>query len=83
MTSLYEARFGKGEEGMENFTMWADMYTDFITWYIRDEKLEQKGFDETEICAICAHDLIKELEKLPKNDYIDGYIEALQKYLKV
>lgn len=81
MPVLYEKRFGKGEEGMENFKMWADTYTDYLTWYVTDEKLEELGFDETEICAICAHDMIEELTKLPENDYIKGYIDALQKYL--
>ena len=81
MSALYEKRFGKGEEGMENFKMWADAYTDYLTWYVTDEKLEGLGFDETEICAICAHDMIEELTKLPENDYIKGYIDALQKYL--
>lgn len=81
MSALYEKRFGKGEEGMENFKMWADTYTEYLTWYVTDEKLEELGFDETEICAICAHDMIEELTKLPENDYIKGYIDALQKYL--
>lgn len=81
MPVLYEKRFGKGKEGMENFKMWADTYTEYLTWYATDEKLEELGFDETEICAICAHDMIEELTKLPENDYIKGYIDALQKYL--
>lgn len=81
MPALYEKRFGKGEEGMKNFEMWADTYTDYLTWYVTDEKLVRLGFDETEICAICAHDMIEELTKLPENDYIKGYIDALQKYL--
>lgn len=81
MPALYEKRFGKGKEGMKNFEMWADTYTDYLTWYVTDEKLEELGFDETEICAICAHDMIEELTKLPENDYIKGYIDALQKYL--
>lgn len=81
MPALYEKRFGKGEEGMENFKMWADTYTEYLTWYVADKKLEELGFDETEICAICAHDMIEELTKLPENDYIKGYIDALQKYL--
>ena len=81
MSALYEKRFGKGEEGMKDFRMWANTYTDYLTWYVTDEKLEGLGFDETEICAICAHDMIEELTKLPKNDYIKGYIDALQKYL--
>ena len=81
MPTLYEKRFGKGEEGMKNFKMWADTYAEYLTWYATDEKLEELGFDETEICAICAHDMIEELTKLPENDYIKGYIDALQKYL--
>ena len=81
MPALYEKRFGKGEEGMKNFKAWADAYTDYLTWYVTDEKLKELGFDETEICAICVHDMIEELTKLPENDYIKGYIDALQKYL--
>lgn len=81
MPALYEKRFGKGEKGIENFKMWADTYTEYLTWYVTDEKLKELGFDETEICAICAHDMIEELTKLPENDYIKGYIDALQKYL--
>lgn len=81
MPALYGKRFGKGEEGMENFKIWAETYTEYLTWCITDEKLERLGFDETEICAICAHDMIEELNKLPENEYIKGYIDALQKYL--
>lgn len=81
MPTLYEKRFGKGKVGMDNFKIWAETHTEYLTWYITDEKLEELGFDETEICAICAHDMIEELTKLPENDYIKGYIDALQKYL--
>lgn len=81
MPTLYEKRFGKGKVGMDNFKLWAETYAEYLTWYVTDEKLEELGFDETEICAICAHDMIEELTKLPENDYIKGYIDALQKYL--
>lgn len=81
MPALYEKRFGKGKVGMNNFKIWAETYAEYLTWYITDEKLEELGFDNTEICAICAHDMIEELTKLPENDYIKGYIDALQKYL--
>lgn len=81
MPTLYEKRFGKGKVGMDNFKIWAETYTEYLTWYITDKKLEELGFDETEICAICAHDMIEELTKLPENDYIKGYIDALQRYL--
>lgn len=81
MPALYEKRFGKGKVGMNNFKIWAETYAEYLTWYITDEKLEELDFDNTEICAICAHDMIEELTKLPENDYIKGYIDALQKYL--
>lgn len=81
MPTLYEKRFGKGKVGMNNFKIWAETYAEYLTWYITDEKLEELGFDNTEICAICAHDMIEELTKLPENDYIKGYIDALQRYL--
>lgn len=81
MPALYEKRFGKGEEGMKNFRVWADTYTEYLTWFVTDNKLEELGFDETEICAICAYDMIEELNKLPENEYINGYIDVLQKYL--
>lgn len=81
MPVLYEKRFGKGKIGMDNFKMWAESYTEYLTWYTIDEKLDELGFDDVEICAICAHDMIEELTKLPENDYIKGYIDALQNYL--
>lgn len=81
MPSLYEKRFGKGKEGFKNFKTWADTYIDYLVWYVSDVKLEELGFDEIEICAICAHDMIEELTKLPENDYIKSYIDTLQTYL--
>lgn len=81
MPTLYGKRFGTGKEGMDRFKIWADTYTEYLTWYISDTKLEELGYDETEMCAICAHDMIQELTKLPENDYIKGYIDSLQKYL--
>lgn len=83
MPSLYQKRFGNGKEGMDTFELWADTYTEFLVWYATDTKLEELGFDEAEICAICAHDIIEELSKLPENDYINGYIDALQKFLQL
>ena len=81
MPAMYQKRFGKGEEGMKLFELWADTYTEFLCWYATDSKLEAQGMDDTEICAVCAYDMIAELTKLPENEYIKGYIDALQKYL--
>lgn len=41
MPTLYEKRFGKGKVGMDNFKIWAETYTEYLTWYITDEKLEE------------------------------------------
>ena len=83
MPKLYEKRFGKGDDGMSNFMAWAEAYVEYLVWNITDDELEIKGLDMGEICAICAHDIIKELNKLPKNDYIEGYIDTLEKYLEI
>ena len=80
MVKMYENRFGKGDEGMRFFSIWADSYTEFLTWYAEDDKLYEEGLTEDEVQAVCAYNLIEELEKLPQNIYIKGYIEALQKY---
>lgn len=81
MTKIYEKRFGKGDEGLKKFKEWAEVYTEFLTWNVGDEDLEAMGFDQTEIQSIYAHDLIEALAKLPENDYINVYIEGLEKYL--
>lgn len=81
MPTLYEKRFGKGDDGMEKFKEWADPYTEFLTWNIEDEDLTAMGFEQLEIQSICAHDLIEALTLLPENDYIKVYIDELEKYL--
>ena len=80
---VYEKRFGKGKDGIDSFKVWAETFTEYLVWNTTDKELEELGFDETEICAICAHGMIEELTKLPKNDYIKVYINALQQYLKI
>lgn len=83
MPVIYEKRFGKGDGGMSNFMTWADTYVEYLVWNTIDDELEKAGLDSAEICAICAHDIIEELNKLPKNDYIEGYVDTLEKYLEV
>lgn len=83
MPTLYENRFGKGDEGIEKFREWADQYTEFLTWNIEDEDLAALGYDQYEIQSICAYDLIEALSTLPENDYIKIYIDELEKYIIV
>lgn len=81
MVPLYERRFGKGEEGMKLFEAWAEGYIEFLCWFTEDEALEDMGLDD-ELAALCAHDIIKELTKLPENVYIKKYIDILEGYLR-
>lgn len=82
MTPLYEKRFGKGVEGMKLFKAWAESYIEFLCWFSEDDALIEQGLDDDELAAICAHDIIEELTKLPENVYIKEYIDILEGYLR-
>lgn len=82
MVPLYERRFGKGKEGMKLFKAWAEGYIEFLCWFTEDEALEDMGLDDDELAALCAHDIIEELTKLPENVYIKEYIDILEGYLR-
>lgn len=82
MVPLYERRFGKGERGMKLFKAWAEGYIEFLCWFTEDEALEDMGLDDDELAALCAHDIIEELTKLPENVYIKEYIDILKEYLR-
>lgn len=82
MVPLYERRFGKGKEGMKLFETWADGYIEFLCWFTEDEALANMGLNDDELVALCAHDIIEELTKLPENIYIKAYIDILEGYLR-
>lgn len=79
--ALFEGRFGKGEAGLERFREWAECYLEFLTWTVDDPALKASGCDRSEIQAIYSEALIDALNELPKNKYINIYIEELEKYL--
>jgi proteasome lid subunit RPN8/RPN11 len=81
MVPLYENRFGKGVEGLKLFKAWAEPYIEFICCYSEDEELIQQGLTDDELSAICAYDIIRELERLPQNEYIKTYIKCLGHYI--
>ena len=81
ITTLYEKRFGSGEEGMKRFQEWADVFVEFLTYTVSEDELEGLGYDPIDIQSICAFDLISALEELPSNKYIKGYINELEKYI--
>lgn len=82
MVPLYENRFGKGEYGLKLFKTWADNYIEFLCWFSDDDNLIEQGYQDDEMAAICAHDIIEELTKLPENTYIKIYIDILEGYLR-
>ena len=81
MPALYERRFGKGEEGMKSFEAWAESYIEYLVWYVNDNTLTEQGFNEDDSSAIYAYNLVLELDKFPKNKYIECYLNKLEKYI--
>lgn len=81
MSTLYKRRFGEGEYGFKAFKAWAEGYIDYICWYTEDDALIEQGATDDEIAAICAHDIVEELTKLPENEYIKAYIDILEGYI--
>lgn len=81
MVPLYENRFGKGVEGFKLFKAWAEPYVEFICCFSEDDELLQQGLTDDELSAICAYDIIRELERLPQNEYIKAYIKCLGHYI--
>lgn len=83
MSSLYENTFGKGEEGFDLFKKWAEGYIEFLCWYNDDVNVVTGVYDEMMSASIYAYNIIKELESLPQNKYIKGYIDILDTYLNI
>lgn len=81
MIPLYEKRFGKGNEGLELFRIWAEGYIEFLCWNTYDENLQNQGWEIDELASICAYDILSELTNLPKNIYIEEYINILENYI--
>ena len=76
ITSRFDKRFGKGEDGISQFVFWATDFIEFLLWY----SVEDPYIDETSIVVDIASNVIEALEALPKNKYIDEYINILSSY---
>lgn len=81
MVPLYEKRFGIGKEGLKVFKAWAETYVEFLCWFSVDPTFEKLKLDDEESASICARDIIEQLSTLPKNIYINEYINLLKGYL--
>lgn len=76
MNGLFTKRFGSGMIGLCRFKDWA---TDLIE-YICNCSIETEDNDVTEISFLLANGITEKLNELPKNDFIDIYIDLLQPY---
>ena len=72
MVPLFDKRF----DSMKAFESWSDNYIDFLIWDLDDPKL----FKSSDIASIGAEQMIEVLEKLPRNKYIDSFINSLNSY---
>lgn len=78
MESLYRKRFGT----VKDFEYFASNYLEYLINYTYDtEILKLVDGDETIMSAILAYDVLKELEKLPKNPWLNTYIKLLDDYI--
>ena len=77
METLYTKRFGSPEN--DNFGYWVDNLLDFIAGEVYDCKLVEKGEDF--MWAIWAYDVMVELEKFPKNKYLEVFSKSLERWL--
>ena len=77
METLYTKRFGSPEN--DNFGYWVDNLLDFIAGEVYDCKLVEKGEDF--MWAIWAYDVLIELEKFPKNKYLEVFSKSLERWL--
>jgi hypothetical protein len=77
MESLYTKRFGSPEN--EDFRYWVDNLLDFLAGEVHDNKLIEYGEDY--MWAIWAYDVMVELEKFPKNKYLEAFSKSLERWL--
>ena len=77
MNQRFDKVFGSGDDSMMDFLNWATDYVEYHLWYTIKDPGE---LDECEIATAIAEKTIAALKKLPKNKYIDEYIELFASY---
>lgn len=76
MDSLYKKRFADKKE----FEAFASNFVDFVVNYTEDP--EAAAFlDATEMAAVLAYHVRKKLNTLPKNEWLDAWIELYDDYI--
>lgn len=78
MESLYRRRFGTVKE----FEYFASNYVDYLINYTYDgDVMAVINNDDSTMAALLAHDVREELEKLPKNPWLNVYIKLMDDYI--
>lgn len=81
MDKIYKKRFGTRMIGKdEAWKVWCEYFFEFLEWEFEDKTLNVND-EEGESKAIWANDVIKELEKFPKNKYVSCYIDLFSELL--
>lgn len=76
MDSLYKKRFADKKE----FEAFASNFVDFVVNYTED--LEAAAFlDATEMAAVLAYQVREKLNTLPKNEWLDAWMELYDDYI--
>lgn len=79
MGNLYNKRFGDPEQ-YDSFDYWVDTFLEFLENELFDEDLINKGGRDY-MDAIWAYDVIVKLQDMPKNKYLDKFVESLERWL--
>ena len=76
ISARFNKRFGAGDEGLKLFNFWATDFIEFLLWY----SVSSDAANDDEVAAEIAEKTVKALRKLPKNKYIDEYIDIFLTY---
>ena len=78
MENLYRKRFGSVKE----FEYFASNYVDYLINYTYDgDVMAVIGNDDSTMAALLAYDVREELEKLPKNPWLNVYTKLMDDYI--
>lgn len=78
MENLYRRRFGS----VKAFEYFASNYVDYLINYTYDgDVMAVINNDDSTMAALLAHDVREELEKLPKNPWLNVYIKLMDDYI--
>lgn len=79
MESLFDDRFGKDDSDLVSFNEWAEGFVDYLCY--NTENASEEEVDSDYKASAIAYWIVKKLNKLNKNKYIESYIDILNKYI--